>query len=148
MTQYKSSDTLINAIKSFEGCRLIAYKPTQWTEKYHTIGYGHYGADVKPGMEITESEADELLRSDLSKFEIYVNKLGVCKSQGQFDALVDFSFNCGISALAKSTLLKKIRAGDKTADIQAEFRRWNKSGGKVLPGLTKRREWEARRWAE
>ncbi len=148
MTQYKSSDTLINAIKSFEGCRLMAYKPTQWTEKYHTIGYGHYGADVKPGMEITESEADELLRSDLSKFEIYVNKLGVCKSQGQFDALVDFSFNLGTGALGRSTLLKKIRAAARTVEIQVEIRRWVKAGGKRLPGLEKRRAWEAKRWAE
>lgn len=147
MAQYKSSEILINALKQFEGLRLKAYKAVK-TERYYTIGYGHYGSDVMPGTVITEPEAERLLRLDLQKAEQYVNSLGVCKTQGQYDALVDFSFNCGISALAKSTLLKKIRAGAKTSDIQAEFRRWNKSGGKVLGGLTKRREWEARRWAE
>lgn len=144
MTQYKSSETLINAIMAFEGCRLTSYKCPAgvWT-----IGIGHTHG-VKPGQHITQAQADSLLRGDLLPCENYVNGLGVSKTQGQYDALVDFSFNCGISALAKSTLLKKIRAGAKTGDIQAEFRRWNKSGGKVLPGLTKRREWEARRWAE
>lgn len=143
----EASRILIDALKQFEGLRLRAYKAVK-TERYYTIGYGHYGSDVMPGAVITEPEAERLLRLDLQKAERYVNSLGVCRTQGQYDALVDFSFNCGISALAKSTLLKKIRAGAKTADIQAEFRRWNKSGGKVLPGLTKRREWEAKRWAE
>lgn len=143
----EASQILIDALKQFEGLRLKAYKAVK-TEKYFTIGYGHYGSDVMPGTVITEPEAERLLRLDLQKTEQYVNSLGVCKTQGQYDALVDFAYNCGISALAKSMLLKKIRTGAKTCDIQAEFRRWNKSGGKVLPGLTKRREWEARRWAE
>lgn len=143
----EASRILINALKQFEGLRLKAYKAVK-TEKHFTIGYGHYGSDVMPGAVITEPEAERLLRLDLQKAERYVNSLGVCRTQGQYDALVDFAYNCGISALAKSTLLKKIRAGAKLANIQAEFRRWNKSGGKVLPGLTKRREWEAKRWAE
>ncbi|MBO5058045.1 MAG: lysozyme [Prevotella sp.] len=144
MTQYKSSETLINAIKTFEGYRLTSYKCPAGVL---TIGYGHTKG-VRQGMEINESEADKLLRSDLLYFEKYVNNLDICKSQGQFDALVDFSFNLGTAALGRSTLLKYIRAGRNNTAIQAEFRKWVHSGKKVLPGLVKRRDWEAKRWAE
>lgn len=144
MTQYKSSDTLIKAIKAFEGLRLTSYKCPAGVR---TIGYGHTKG-VKPGQSITEAQADTLLRGDLLPCENYVNNLGVCKSQGQFDALVDFSLNLGTGALGRSTLLKYIRAGRNDTAIQTEFRKWVHSGKKVLPGLVKRREWEAKRWAE
>lgn len=144
MTQYKSSETLINAIMAFEGCRLTSYKCPAgvWT-----IGIGHTHG-VKPGQHITQAQADSLLRGDLLPCENYVNGLGVSKTQGQFDALVDFCFNLGTGALGSSTLLKYIRAGRCDTVIQAEFRKWVLSKGKVLPGLVKRREWEAKRWAE
>lgn len=144
MTQYKSSDTLINAIKAFEGLRLTSYKCPAGVR---TIGYGHTKG-VKPGQSITEAQADTLLRGDLLPCENYVNNLGVCKSQGQFDALVDFSLNLGTGALGRSTLLKYIRAGRNDTAIQTEFRKWVHSGKKQLPGLVKRRAWEAKRWAE
>lgn len=139
----KASSILIAQIKQFEGCRLKAYKCPAgvWT-----IGVGHTKGIV-PGMVITQKRADELLKEDLVTYENYVSKLGVCKTQGQFDALVDFSFNLGCASLGSSTLLKYIKAGKPTADIQAQFRRWNKAGGKVLQGLVKRREWECLRWA-
>lgn len=144
MTQYKSSETLINAIMAFEGCRLTSYKCPAgvWT-----IGIGHTHG-VKPGQHITQAQADSLLRGDLLPCENYVNGLGVSKTQGQFDALVDFAFNLGTAALGRSTLLKKIRAGARTVEIQVEFRKWVHSGKNVLPGLVKRRAWEAKRWAE
>ena len=141
----KSSDLLIRKIKEFEGLSLKAYKPVP-TEKFYTIGYGHYGADVKANQVITEKEAESLLRKDLEKFEAYVNKLDVCKKQFQFDALVDFSFNLGTAALGRSTLLKYIRANKAEQYIRGEFAKWVNSGGVPLRGLKIRRQWEADRY--
>ena len=144
MKKWKSSDILVSAIKGFEGLRTKAYRCPAGVR---TIGYGHTGKDVTEGMQINEKHAEELLRQDLVSFEDYVNSLGVAKTQGQFDALVDFCFNCGSASLRKSTLLRYIKEQKPTEKIQAEFRRWIKSNGKVLAGLVKRREWEAVRWA-
>ena len=141
----KSSDLLIRKIKEFEGLSLKAYKPVP-TEKFYTIGYGHYGADVKANQVITEKEAESLLKKDLEKFEAYVNKLDVCKKQFQFDALVDFSFNLGTAALGRSTLLKYIRANKAEQYIRGEFAKWVNSGGVPLRGLKIRRQWEADRY--
>ena len=96
----KISQNGINLIKQFEGCRLTAYKPVP-TEKYYTIGYGHYGADVAPGMKITQAQADAFLLSDLQKFENAVNATGLKLNQNQFDALVSFTYNCGAGNLKK-----------------------------------------------
>lgn len=130
----KISQTGLNLIKSFEGCRLVAYKAVS-TEKYYTIGYGHYGADVTKGMRITQSRADALLVSDLAKFEAKVNKYQAKYNfnQNQFDALVSFAYNVGsIDGLTNN--------GKRTiAQISTKFAAYNKSGGKVLTGLTKRR---------
>lgn len=147
MTQYQLIQSDINQIKSYEQLRLKAYKPVA-KEKYYTIGYGHYGADVKPTMAITEQQAEELLRQDIAKFASYVNNLGVCKQYCEFAALVDFAFNLGTNALATSTLLKKIRANASEAEIRYQFSRWVYSNGKKLPGLVKRRQWEADRYFE
>lgn len=138
----KTSDPAIKAIKSFEGLRLKSYKCPAgvWT-----IGYGHtYG--VKSGQVITEKQADSLLRGDLLKFEQGVSKLGVAKTQGQFDALVDFTYNLGLDALVTSTLLKKIRSGAGEEEIRVQFARWVNAGGKPLTGLIKRRKWDADRY--
>ena len=147
MTQYQLIQSDIDRIKQFEGLRTKAYKPVP-SEKYYTIGYGHYGADVKPGMVISEQRAEELLRQDIAKFQSYVNNLGVCTTYPQFAALVDFAFNLGTNALATSTLLKKIRAKASEAEIRHQFARWVYSNGKKLPGLVKRRAWEADRYFE
>ena len=96
----KTSDAGINLIKSFEGLRLKAYKPVS-TEKYYTIGYGHYSADVKQDMTITQEYADALLRLDLDKFEHAVNSYERNWTQNQFDALVSFAFNCGVANLKR-----------------------------------------------
>lgn len=131
----------LDFIKNYEGLRLKAYKVLD-SEKYYTIGYGHYGADVRFGQEITKARADELFKQDVSRFEKAVNRLvKVDLNQNQFNALVSFAYNVGEGALASSTLLEKLNRGDYKG-ASAEFPRWNKSGGKVLAGLTKRREKE------
>lgn len=145
MTNYKLEERDIAQIKSFEGLRTKAYKPVK-SEKFYTIGYGHYGADVRAGMVITEEEAEKLLKKDICKFEVYVNSTGVCKKYCEFAALVDFAFNLGTSALATSTLLKKIKDGADENAIRYQFSRWAYSNGKKLPGLVKRRKWDADRY--
>lgn len=147
MTDFKLTSEDIDCIKVFEGLRLTAYKAAA-SERYYSIGYGHYGRDVKRGMRITQEEATELLRRDLVKFEAGVNELGVCRTQGQYVALVDFAFNLGMGSLASSTLLKKIKANAPKDEIRAQFRRWVYCKGKVLRGLVRRREWEAERYFE
>jgi lysozyme len=140
----KASAILINHIKQCEGLRLKAYRCPAGVP---TIGYGSTKG-VRMGMVITAAEAEGRLLCDLEQFENYVNSLNVCKTQGQFDALVDFCFNLGNWRLASSTLLKYIKAKMPTSEIQKQFLIWNKSGGKVLRGLTIRREWEAKRYGE
>lgn len=140
----RASNQLIEKIKEFEGLHLNAYKCPAGVP---TIGAGHTRG-VKMGQTITMAQADALLRGDILPCEKYVNSLNLDLTQGQFDALVDFCFNLGTPALAGSTLLKKIRSNSQTKEIQGEFRRWNKSNGKVLQGLVTRREWEALMYAE
>lgn len=139
----QTSRSAIAKIKSFEGCRLSAYRCPAgvWT-----VGYGHTKG-VRKGLCITEEKADELLQQDLQEVERAVDSLGLHLTQGQFDALVDFTFNLGVEKLKTSTLLRKVKAGAGVAEVQAEFKRWVYGGGKVLPGLVKRRIWEAEQWA-
>lgn len=134
----KTSTNGINLIKKYEGCYLKAYKCPAgvWT-----IGYGHTG-NIKSGMKITRKQAGAYLKKDLVTFENAVRKyVKVPINQNQFDALVSFSFNCGVGALKTSTLLKKLNKKDYSGAAN-EFLRWNKSNGKVLNGLTKRRKEE------
>lgn len=140
----RASNQLIEKIKEFEGLHLNAYKCPAGVP---TIGAGHTRG-VKIGQTITMAQADALLRGDLLPCEKYVNSLNLDLTQGQFDALVDFAFNCGVGNLRNSTLLKKVRINAPVDEIQGEFRRWNKSNGKVLQGLVTRREWEAQMYAE
>ena len=131
------SDDLLAFIKLAEGCRLTAYQDSDET---WTIGYGHTG--VHAGMVITQDQAEQLLRNDLYKFQLAVNDLvTVDLQQCQFDALVDFAFNCGSGNLQNSTLLKDINAGNFD-DAVLQFPRWDRSGGIVIPGLLKRRNAE------
>jgi lysozyme len=137
----------INLIKSFEGFVPKAYQDIVgvWT-----IGYGTTKIDgkrVTPGMSVTEEEATNYLITDVRYFEDVINRLvKVMINQNQFDALVSFVYNLGETNFAKSTLLKKINSLD-FAGAQAEFIKWNKAGGKVVSGLTRRREAEARLFA-
>lgn len=127
-------------IKSFEGLRLKAYKCPAgvWT-----IGYGHTETAVR-GMQISEVQANKLLRDDLAKFESSVSRLteGITLSDNQFSALVSLAFNIGVSRFGRSTLLTLVRARD-FGGAQKQFSRWNKADGKVLAGLTRRRAAEA-----
>lgn len=132
----KTSTAGINLIKQFEGCRLTAYKPVP-TEKYWTIGYGHYGQDVAPNMTITQAQAEIMLGMDLVKYEQAVDHYAIFPlSQNQFDALVSFAYNCGVGNLQK---LLKGRTAPQVAEAMLKY---NKAGGKVLNGLTKRRQTE------
>lgn len=140
----RSSNVLINRLKRFEQLRLTAYQDSKgvWT-----IGYGHTSG-VRKGDRISEQRAEELLRGDLSTAEMFVGTIKEVDTQGKYDALVDFAFNCGVANLKSSTLLRLIRQGAKTWEIQEQFLRWVNSGGKKLGGLVTRRIWEANRWTE
>lgn len=131
----KTSQNGINLIKRFEGCRLQAYKPVA-AEPCYTIGYGHYGSDVLPGMVISQAQAEAYLAQDLAKYEKSVNALNIPLNQNQFDALVSFAYNCG------SGNLKKLVRGRSPQQIADAMLQYNKGSGKVLPGLTKRRQTE------
>lgn len=122
-------------IRQFEGLRLRAYKCPAGIP---TIGYGHT-AGVKMGQEITRERAEELLRAEVVRFEGYVDRLvTVPLTQGQFDALVAWTYNLGPGALEKSTMLRRLNAGDYTGAAD-ELERWNRAGGQVLAGLVRRR---------
>lgn len=126
----------LDIIKRHEGLRLEAYMPTP--NDVPTIGYGHTKG-VKMGDRITNAQAEEYLRHDIAWAQDAVNSLvKVRLTQNQFDALVSFVFNVGASAFAKSTLLRMLNDGDYKGAAD-QFLRWDKQGGKVLRGLTKRR---------
>ena len=142
MGQYKSSETLKSFIKQAEGYSNKAYKDSAGIL---TIGYGHTKGVVR-GMTITREKAEMFFDQDLLGCERYVNAIGVCKTQGQFDALVDFCYNLGTGNLNRSTLLRMIRHGSSEAAIRNEFSKWVHAGGRILPGLVRRRQWEADRF--
>ena len=130
----------LDLLHHYESCSLDAYPDpgsrdgTPWT-----IGWGRTGPEVRKGLKWTQAQADEALHRDLQKFSTGVLPLvKVDIKQCEFDALVCFAFNVGIGALAKSTLLRKLNAGD-SAGAADEFLRWNKNDGKVMRGLTRRR---------
>lgn len=140
----KVTPFVIEKLKQWEGCRLIAYRDPVgiWT-----IGYGHTGSDVKRGMQITQAQADKLLMDDLARFERAVDQaVKVPLTDNQFGALVSFAFNVGVAAFEKSTLLKKLNQGNYSA-VPGELARWNRAGGKLLAGLVNRRAAEAGLWA-
>lgn len=125
--------------KRFEGLKLAAYQDQvgRWT-----IGYGHTSLAVHGGLIITQEQADQLLLSDLAAAITCVNHSVTSQiSQNQFDALVDFVFNLGCTSLLLSTLLRMTNASEFTPAAK-EFLRWDHAGGKVVPGLLKRRQAE------
>lgn len=137
----------IDLIKSFEGLKLTAYL---CPANVPTIGYGTTKgltrADVGKKT-ITEAEATRLLLEDVARFEKAVDKLVKVKlTENQRGALVIFTYNLGEGNFASSTLLKRVNAGDFNA-AQAEFARWDRAGGRVLAGLTRRRAAEAKLFA-
>jgi lysozyme len=134
--------TGIHFIKEFEGFSSVPYQDVAgiWT-----WGYGHaqkLGESIPDS--ISRQEAEALMHSDL---EPACNGVSTCVkvpiNDNQFSALVSFTYNCGVGALRSSTLLKKLNAGD-IEGTENEFVKWNKAGGNVVAGLTRRREAEAR----
>lgn len=134
----------VDLVKQFEGLKLKAYlcPANVWT-----IGYGNTfyqnGTKVKRGDIITQAQAEELLKSTLAFFAFKVQPL-VTKpvNDNQFGALVSFAYNCGVTALGGSTLLKKVNLNPNDDSIGLEFMKWVKAKGVVLPGLVKRRQAE------
>lgn len=130
----------LELIKNFEGCRLRAYKPIP-TEIHWTIGWGHYGPDVKEGQTITQAEADALLVADCQRFANAVDNPTNCPlttqlNANQRDALISFTFNCGAGCL------RSLCRGRSLEQIRDAMALYNKAGGNVLAGLTRRRKAE------
>ncbi len=132
------SDKGLAALKSFEGLKLNAYPDPGSGGAPWTIGYGHTGPEVKPGLVISQRQADAYLKGDVSRFETAVRRLAPNTTPGQFDALVSLAYNIGENALANSTLLRLHNEG-KYAESAAQFHAWRFASGKELPGLVKRR---------
>ena len=131
----------LELIKRFEGCRLTAYKPVP-NERYWTIGWGHYGPDVKPGMMISQDRADALLVQDCQGAADAVDRASNCPvttmlNANQRDALISFTFNCGVGNLR--TLCRN-RSLSQICEAMALYNKGN--GGQVLQGLVRRRKAE------
>ena len=135
----------LELIKSFEGCRLVAYDDLQPNKTIThisqvkgtlTIGYGHI-AGVTVGQVISQEQAENMLKSDMSKYEKYVtDNVKITLNENQFSALVSFCYNCGVGNLR--TLVR-----NRTAEqIANSIVLYNKAGGQVLKGLVRRREAE------
>ena len=139
-TPSRIGDLGLALLKSFEGLKLTAYTCPAGVL---TIGYGSTGPHVKPGMTITQAEADVLLQQDLERFEkAVVDLIDVDLDHCEFDALCSFSFNVGTGALADSTLRRRLNAGeDKPTVFASELPRWT-SGG--MAGLVRRRDAEVK----
>ena len=134
----RTSDKGIEQIKSFEGFRSMPYQDVVGKL---TVGYGHlmvHGDGTVQGSPITMGQATELLRKDLHTAEEAVNSCGVELTQNEFDSLVSFTYNLGVGAFQRSTLLKLLKAGNKEAAAK-EFPKWSMAGGKEVPGILKRR---------
>ena len=126
----------LELIKKYEGLRLKAYKAVS-TEIYYTIGYGHYGADVWEGMQITRKQAEEYLVSDCEFAVCAVNQYEscYCYNQNQFDALVSFTFNCGAQ-----NFKRLVSGGARSLEqISNKIIEYDRAGGIAMKGLTRRR---------
>ena len=142
----KTSDLGIEFIKKHEGLSLKAYKADK-SEKYYTIGYGHYGADVSKDSKITKEDAERLLRNDLKRFEKSVNdinKIGMYGfGQAKFDSLVSFAYTLGSGSLIQ--LPSNGTRSDRV--IYDKMAQYVNCGGKKLKGLVNRRENERKLFA-
>lgn len=139
------SNSCYNVIKHYEGCKLEAYL---CPSKIPTIGFGNTfytdGKPVKMGDKITLKQAEDMLPNIVLKFAQGVDRLVKRELlQCEFDALVSFAYNCGLGNLEKSNLLREVNKKGSALKIETEFLKWNKGGGKILDGLTRRRKTEA-----
>ena len=138
----KASQDCVDLVKFFEGFEGKAYlcPANVWT-----IGYGRT-KNVQEGDRITKVQAERDLLEELEEFaEQVLNSVKVELTQNELDALTSWTYNLGVGNLNSSTLLKKLNTGDKDS-VPSEMLRWNKAAGKVLAGLTRRREAEAKLW--
>ena len=141
----KTNPEGIALIKSFESCRLEAYPDPGTGGEPITIGWGHTGG-VKLGETCTQEQADAWFDSDLGKFERIVNDLcAIPLNSNQFSALVSFEYNTG--SLGTSTLMRLVNAGH-FVEAKEQFGLWVWAGGKVMPGLVRRRAAEAALFAK
>jgi lysozyme len=136
----------LSIIKKYEGLKLEAYICPAGVA---TVGFGSTfypdGRRVKLGDKITIQEAESILLHDIKRFEKEVrNSVKIEITNNQLSALISFVYNVGASAFRKSTLLRKVNANPTDINIHNEFMRWTRAGGKVLPGLVKRRAEESR----
>lgn len=152
MSNFTTSQQGLDLIMFYEGCVLTAYQDSVgiWS-----IGYGHTGPEVHSGLSISHSYAEELLQKDLENFERIINYYVISDiNQHQFDALVSFVYNVGpgqtgvkdglihLRSGTSSTLLRDVNAG-RFNSAASDFLQWNRAGGVVLRGLTKRRQSES-----
>ncbi len=143
-SQLQLSNEGVRLLHNREGFRAKAYQDVAgiWT-----IGYGHTGADVYPGKTITKEEGDRLFRNDLRRFEGAIkNLVKVPLKQHHYDTLVSFAYNVGTGAFSKSTLLRKLNAGDFGA-VPAELMKWVYAGRRKHQGLINRRRAEGAQWS-
>lgn len=141
----KPSSKCFDLIKREEGLRLDAYLDQVGVP---TIGYGNTffpdGKKVQIGNKITKDFAEAMLQTTVTRFaEAVAGLIKKPVNQNQFDALVSFAYNVGTAALSKSTLLKFVNANPDEPMIRGEFQKWIKAGGRILPGLVRRRKNEA-----
>lgn len=133
-------------IKSFEGFEEVAYPDPGTGGKPYTVGWGAtedmQGRPFAEGQRITMAEAEALFDKDTDRFEAAVERLAPVATDNQFAAMVSLAYNVGEGNFASSTLLRKHNAGDHEGAAN-EFKRWNRAAGRVMRGLTRRREAEA-----
>lgn len=133
----------LKLIMEFEGCELRAYPDPGTGGDPITIGWGATGPDIRLGLVWTQRQADTRLSADVSKFASGVRALVTRPTTaGQLGAMISLAYNIGLAAFKKSTLLRLFNAGD-VAGARKQFAAWNKSGGRVMAGLTRRRAAEA-----
>ena len=138
----KYSDKGMDLTEDSEALRLTAYPDPGTGGAPWTCGWGHTGPDVFEGQVIDEAQAVAWLRADIAEAEAQVKELvDVELTQGEYDALVDFAFNCGAGNLRSSTLLRMVNT-ENWLGASAQFDRWVNGGGHVLPGLVARRNAE------
>lgn len=139
MRKMTTSSRGLQLIKDFESLRLYAYRCPAGVP---TIGYGHT-LGVKMGQAITEKQAEDYLKQDVTPIERYLNDVGVNFRQEQFDALVSWIFNLGAGNFQHSTLFKKICTDAPDGEVAEQILKWVNADGKPLLGLKRRRIAEA-----
>jgi len=144
--ELRLTDECLQAIEEDEGCRLTAYPDAGYGWEKPTIGFGHTGPDVHQGLTITQAQAEELLKADLEAFETGVDDLlsddaWAVTTDNEFSAMVSLAFNIGLPHFKASSVLRFHNAG-QTQQAADAFLLWDKSNGRVLPGLVRRRHEE------